>query len=134
MLRGNVLSLSTTNYLNFAFLLKACMHLEPKEHTGSWLAHQYVSSVPSSQNFLEKEMILNQRYLPHLNSDSANFFIFIFNFGYFSARNPNLLFIFENFVQKFSDLLCKLSAQNSKLWNLLSVYCSLLDHLCSDTL
>ena len=77
------------------------MHLVPQVHIGSWLAHQSISTFPSSQNFLEKELILNQRYLPHPNSNSIDFF---FDIGYFSARNPNMLFISKNFVQKFSVL------------------------------
>lgn len=52
-------------------------------------------------------LILNQRYLPHLNSDSADFF---FEFGFFSARNLDMLFVSKNFTQKFSDLLWKLAA------------------------
>ena len=79
------------------------MHLVHQVHTGFWLAHQSVSSFPSSQNFLEKEITLNQRYLPHPNSDSIDFF---FEFVYFFAMNLDLLF-----VSKFSDLPCKLATQ-----------------------
>jgi len=55
-----------------------------------------------SQNFLEKELILNQRYLPHPNSDSTKFF---FEFGYFSVGNLDMLFASEKVSQKCLDML-----------------------------
>ena len=69
---------------------------------------------PETQNFeiSSRELILNQQYLPHLNSDSADFF---FEFGYLFPRNPNLQFVYENFAHKFSELLCKLLAQKTIL-------------------
>ena len=61
------------------------MHLISQVHTGSWLAHQFISTFSPSRNFLEKELILNQRYIPHLNSDSANVFLIL---GIFDLLKP----------------------------------------------
>jgi len=69
---------------------------------------------PETQNFetSSRELILSQRYLPYLNSDLANYF---FEFGYILPRIPNIQFVFEIFAHKFSDIICKLSAQKKTL-------------------
>ena len=97
-------SLSTTKSLTSTLLLKAFHASCTSIHVDSWLAH--IAIVSPSQNFLTKELILNRRYLPHLSSDSTNF---IFQFGYFYARNPKMLFFSETILPKISDILCKLA-------------------------
>ncbi len=131
MLRGNILSLSTTKSLTFSLLLKA-LHASCTSSAYKFLASTPIYfHFPAVTKFSRKRADFKLVISP---SSELWFSRFFFYFGYFSARSPNMLFISENFVYKFLDFLCKRTMQNSKLWNLLSVYCSLLDHLCSDTM
>ena len=101
MLRG---SLSTTKSLTFALLLKALHASCTSVHVYSWLAH--IAIVPPSQNFLTKELILNRRYLSHPSFNLTDCF---FQFGYFFARNTNILFVSKNLSPNISDILYKLT-------------------------
>ena len=59
------------------------------------------------QNFCKKELILNQRYLPHPDSDSTDFF---FEIEYFFTKNPDLQLYFADLAPRRPDLRRKFTA------------------------
>ena len=106
------------------------MHLEPQEHTGSWLAHQSISTFPPSRNFLEKELILTLRYLPHPNSDSADFFLL----GIF-PQGIQIYYLFLKILYKNFQICSANSWPKTQNFDISSLYIILhFDHLCSDTM
>ena len=110
---SNLLSLSTTKYLTFALLLNT-LHASCTPSSYRFLAGTPIYfHFPAVTKFSRKRVDFKSAISPSSELRFSRFFFF--DFGYFSARNPNLLFIYENFVQKLLDLLCKLLAQNSKL-------------------
>ena len=116
MLRGNLLSLSTIKYLTFSLLLKA-FHASCTSSSYRFFSSTPIHFIfPAVTKFFGKRANFKSAISP---SSELRFNQFFFEFGYFSARNPNLLFVSKNFAQKVSDLLWKHAAQNSKLWNLL---------------
>jgi len=59
------------------------------------------------QNFCKKELILDQRYLLHPDSDSTDFF---FEIGYFFTKNIYLQLDFVDLAQKCIYMICKVAA------------------------
>ena len=88
------------------------MHFVPQVHTGSWLAHQSISTFPPSRNFLEKELILNQRYLPHPDSDSPDLF---FEIRCFVTRIPDLQLDLTDLAPGRPDLRRKFAGPKNSL-------------------
>jgi len=120
LLGGNLLSLSTTKYLTFSLLLKA-FHASCTSSAYKFLASTPICFIfPTVTKLSRKIADFKLAISPSSKLQFSQFFYFYF--GSFSIRNPNLLFISKNFVQKFSDLLYKLLAQKLKLWNLLFLY------------
>jgi len=64
------------------------------------------SNSPAVTKNSEKELILNQRYLPFPDSNLADFF---FELGCFLTKNPDLQLDFADFVPKRTDLHRKLA-------------------------
>lgn len=92
MLRGNLLSLSTTKYLTFSLLLKA-LHSFCTSSAYKFLAStQIYFHFPAVMKFSRKRADFKSVISPLFE---LRFNRFLFYFGYLFARNPNLLFTFE---------------------------------------
>ena len=74
--------------------------------------HICAATLPPSPKFLQKELILNQRYLPHPGSDSTECF---FEIGYFFTKNPDLQLDFADLAPGRPDLCRKLTALKNYL-------------------